>query len=201
MIKKGIILVCLTSLLSVFQLNAQDRFSIGPRVGLNFSNVSNFDDTKSRTGLAIGLTSTYSINEATGITVDLLASHEGFESGGNDTKLTYLQIPILFNVFLGELGEKFRPKVYAGIVPGFLLGAKLNDAEINKDQFNSLNLALGGGVGFNARVANRIWLNADLRAYLGLNDIYENEIGGEKHSLSTIQPSIGLAYGISKVVN
>jgi|SRR5687768_2060962 len=200
MINKGIILVCLASLLSVFQLNSQDRFSIGPRVGLNFSNVSNIDDTKSRSGLAVGLTSTYSINEATGITVDLLASHEGFESGENDLKLTYLQIPILFNVFFGELGQPFRPKVYAGIVPGFLLGAKFNDEEINKDDFNSLNLALGGGLGFNARVANRIWLNADLRAYLGLNDTRENPTG-DKQALSTIQPSIGLAYGISKVVD
>lgn len=196
MLNKGIILVCLVSILSTFQLNAQDRFSIGPRVGLNLSSVSNIDGAKSRTGLAVGLTSTYSISEATGLTTDLLVSHEGYELGDVDSKVTYLQIPILFNVFFGELGNKFRPKVYAGVVPGFLLGAKINDVD-RKDDFNSFNLGVAGGAGFNTRVANRIWLNADLRAYLGLSDV--DAAGGDKHAISNIQPSIGLAYGLSKL--
>ena len=196
MFKKGIILVCLASILSVYQLNAQDNFSIGPRVGLNFSNVSNDDNTESLTGLALGLTTTYSISEATGLTVDLLYSGEGWSDGDNELKLAYLQIPILFDVFFGDLGEAFRPKVYAGIVPGFLLNAKLNDDELSKDGFNGFNLGIGGGLGFNARVANRIWLNADLRAQLGLTDVSD---GGEKNTISTIQPSIGLAYGLSKL--
>src|SRR5687767_11073651 len=51
MFKKGLILVCLASLLTVYQLNAQDDFSLGPRVGLNFSNVSNVDESSSLTGL------------------------------------------------------------------------------------------------------------------------------------------------------
>lgn len=198
MFKKGIILVCLASLLTVFQLNAQDDFSIGPRVGLNFSNVSNVDNSESLTGLALGLTSTYSISEAAGITVDLLASREGYSLGNNDVKLTYVQVPIYFDVFFGDLGESFRPKVYAGFVPGFLVGAKLNDDKVDKDQFNSFNLGLSGGLGFNTRLASRIWLNADLRAYLGLTDIDEGETG-DKIALRTIQPSIGIAYGLSRL--
>jgi hypothetical protein len=198
MFKKGLILVCMASLLSMYQLNAQvDDFSIGPRVGLNFSSISNIDNSKSRTGLAFGLTSTYSISEASGITVDLLASTEGYDVGDNEQKLTYLQIPIYFDVFFGDLGESFRPKVYVGVVPGFLLSAKYNDAD-NKDDFNGFNLGLSGGLGFNARVASRIWLNADLRAYLGLSDVTEFDFGN-KNAISTIQPSIGLAYGLSKI--
>src|SRR5687768_75233 len=199
MFKKGLILVCLASLLTVYTLKAQDDFSIGPRVGLNFSNVSNIDDSKSLTGLAIGLTSTYSISEASGITVDVLASHEGYKLGDTETKLTYLQIPIYFDVFFGDLGEKFRPKVYAGFVPGFLLGAKINDDKVDKDPWKGFNLGLSGGLGFNTRVASRIWLNADLRAYLGLTDIRDADVSGDKVAISTIQPSIGLAYGLSKL--
>lgn len=200
MIIKGLILVCLTSLLSVSQLGAQDRFSIGPRVGLNFSNVSNVDDSESLTGLALGLTSTYSINESTGLTVDLLYSGEGFTSDGNDLKVSYLQLPILFDVFFGELGSAFRPKVYAGVSPGFLLNAKVNDTKIDDDIYNSLNLSLVGGLGFNARVAGRVWLNADLRAYLGLSDIRDSSVQeGDRVGLNTIQPSLGLAYGLSKL--
>jgi len=198
MFNKGIILVCLASLLSFVQLNAQDAFSIGPRVGLNFSNVSNVDNSESRTGLAIGLTSTYSISESTGITVDILGSSEGYELGSNEVKLNYVQIPIYFDVFFGDLGESFRPKVYAGIVPGFLTGVKVNDNKVDKDNYNTFNLGLSGGLGFNARVVNRVWLNADLRAYMGLSNV--NGTGeGDKVSLRTVQPSIGLCYGLSKL--
>lgn len=199
MFKKGMILVLFASLLTVYQLEAQDDFSIGPRVGLNFSNVSNIDDSESLTGLVLGLTSTYSINEASGITVDILGSHEGYSIGENDFRISYLQIPILFDVFFGELGTAFRPKVYAGITPGFLLGAKVNDDKIDDlDDFNKFNLAITGGLGFNARVASRIWLNADVRANLGLTDVTDNG-GGDKNKLSNVQPSIGLAYGLSKL--
>ena len=196
MFNKGLIIVCLMSLFGFTQVTAQDNFSFGPRVGLNFSNVSNVDNSESLTGLAFGLTTTYSISESTGLTVDILGSHEGFTSENNELDLTYLQIPILFDVFFGELGSAFRPKVYAGLTPGFLLGAKVNDTKVDKDNYEGFNLGVTGGLGFNARVASRIWLNADLRANLGLTDISE---GGDKNAISTIQPSIGLCYGLSRL--
>lgn len=113
-------------LLATGVTNAQvgDQTSIGPRIGVNFSNVSNIEGSESLTGLVLGLTSTYSISEATGLTVDLLYSQEGYTLNDVDLRLNYLQIPIYFDLFFGELGDKFRPKVYAGVVPGFLLSAK-----------------------------------------------------------------------------
>jgi hypothetical protein len=197
----------LSCLISLFLLvagvtNAQmgDQTSIGPRIGVNFSNVSNIEGSKSLTGLAIGLTSTFSISEATGLTVDLLYSGEGYALDGNDLHLNYLQIPIYFDLFFGQLGDKFRPKVYAGFAPGFLLNAKNNDVKVNKDVFNSVNLALSGGLGFNYRLASRVWLNTDLRAFLGLNDIRDKSLqNGDKNANSTIQLSLGLAYGLSKI--
>ena len=201
MLQKGIILVLISSVFIIGQLNAQeDRFSIGPRVGVNFANVSNVEDSKSLTGLAIGLTSTYSINESTGLTFDLLYSGEGYKHGDDEFKVNYLQIPIYFDVFFGEQGESFRPKVYAGFVPGFLLSAKANDDELDKDQFNSFNFAFSGGLGFNYRVGSRIWLNTDLRAYLGLTDIRDESLQvGDKIANNNIQFSLGLAYGLSRV--
>ena len=102
-------------------------------------------------------------------------------------------------MFFGDLGESFRPKVYAGFVPAFLLGAKVNDVKIDEDAFSSFNLGLGGGLGFNTRVANRVWLNADVRALLGLTDIRDGDVVGDKVALRTVQPSLGLAYGLSKL--
>ena len=186
-------------LLGTGAANAQigDQTSIGPRVGINFSNVSNVDGSEALTGLAIGLTGTYSISEKTGLTIDLLYSGEGYKLNSDELRLSYLQIPIFFDLFFGELGEKFRPKVYAGIQPGFLLDSKNNGNDV-EDVFNSFNVAGGGGLGFNYRVGSRIWLNTDLRAALGLSDIREDAIG-DKVANSNIQLSLGLAYGLSKM--
>lgn len=179
--------------------NAQvgDQTSIGPRVGVNFANVSNVDGSEALTGLVLGLTSTYSISESSGLTVDLLYSGEGYTLNGNDHHLNYLQIPILFDLFFGELGDKFRPKIYAGVTPGFLLNAKVNDNKV-EDFYNTFNLGLTGGLGFNLRVSSRIWLNTDLRGILGLSDIRQ-ETSGDKNANSNIQLSVGLAYGLSKL--
>ena len=199
MITKKLLFAAGLLLIGIGASNAQigDQTSLGPRVGVNFSNVSNVEGSESLSGLAIGLTSTYSINEKTGLTVDLLYSQEGYELNSNELRLSYLQIPIFFDLFFGELGEKFRPKVYAGIQPGFLLDSKNNGSDV-EDVFSGFNLAVGGGLGFNYRVGSRIWLNTDLRAALGLSDIREDVIG-DKVASSNIQLSLGLAYGLSKI--
>jgi hypothetical protein len=182
-----------------YQLRAQDDFSIGPRFGVNFSNVSNVEGSKSLTGGVIGLTSTYSIDETVGLTFDALYSREGYKSGINDIKFAYLQIPLYFDVFFGDLGEKFRPKIYAGVVPGFLLDVNVNDEDADNDQFDAVNMALSGGFGFNYRAGSRIWLNTDLRAYQGLNDIRDGDAPeGDKVMHNNIQLSLGLAYGLSR---
>jgi len=196
---KMVLFVFSLFLIGVGTTNAQvgDQTSIGPRVGVNFSNVGNVDNSESLTGLAIGLTSTYSISEATGLTVDLLYSQEGYKLNGSEHRLNYVQIPILFDLFFGELGEKFRPKIYAGFTPGFLLNAKVNDTEVD-NFYNNFNVSLTGGLGFNYKVGSRVWLNTDLRAFLGLSDIREDVIG-DKVANSNIQLSLGLAYGLSKL--
>jgi hypothetical protein len=197
-ITKQLLTICLFLLgTGIATAQVGDQTSIGPRVGVNFSNVSNVEDSESLTGLAIGLTSTYSISESTGLTIDLLYSGEGYKIGENELRLDYLQIPILFDLFFGELGDKFRPKIYAGLQPGFLLNASNNGNDID-DVFNGFNIAVAGGLGFNYRVGSRIWLNTDLRAALGLSDIREDAIG-DKVANSNIQLSLGLAYGLSKI--
>ena len=183
MIIKKLLFAAGLLLIGIGASNAQigDQTSLGPRVGVNFSNVSNVEGSESLSGLAIGLTSTYSISEKTGLTIDLLYSGEGYKLNSNELRL----------------GEKFRPKVYAGIQPGFLLDSKNNGSDV-EDVFSGFNLAVGGGLGFNYRVGSRIWLNTDLRAALGLSDIREDVIG-DKVASSNIQLSLGLAYGLSKI--
>lgn len=180
---------------------SQDRFSIGPRAGVNFSTVSNIgDEAESVTGLLLGLTSTYSLNENTGLTLDVLYSSEGYQRPFEEVRLRYLQVPIYFNYFFGELGDRFRPKVYVGAAPGFFLGGTVNELDVNKDYFNSAVISVTGGLGFNYRIANRIWLNTDLRSFIGLSDIRDkSETEGDAQKPSTVSLSVGLAYGLSKL--
>lgn len=192
--------VCLSWISFTSQAVAQDRFSLGPRFGINFGNATGIDDSESANGIAVGLTSTYSINENTGITVDLLYSEHGWEQPvSSEYDLRYLDLPIYFNYFFGELGDRFRPKVYIGLVPQFLLNGEVDDTEINKDFFNKFLVSASGGLGFNYRVGERIWLNTDLRSYIGLSDIRDSDISeGDDIKLRTVQFSLGLAYGISR---
>lgn len=178
----------------------EDNFSIGPRAGINISDVSNVDGSKSRIGLVAGVSSTYSISETSGITLDILYSQEGYDLDGSpEVDISYLQIPLYFNVFFGELGGAFRPKVYVGIAPGFLLNAESGGTDIS-DSMAGVVFSLTGGLGFNYRVADRVWLNADVRSFLGLSDIREEEFQTDDKAASrNVQISLGVAFGLSEI--
>lgn len=189
-------IACMIPLLAVGQENA---FSIGPRLGVNYSTVSNVDDIDSKIGLVGGVTMTYSVNATSGITGEILYSQEGYSFDDTDAKLDYIDIPIYYNLFFADLGEAFRPKVYVGVVPGFLISAKQDDTDYS-DFINPFNFGVSGGLGFNYRLASRVWLNADLRAYLGLTDIREKDFQeGDTQANRNIQLSVGVAYGLSKL--
>lgn len=180
----------------IFAQNS-NTLSLGPRIGVNMANVSHVENSTLLIGFVGGLTSTYSINENSGITVDLLFSQEGFGNDNSevDNRLNYLDIPIYYNLFFSDLGDAFRPKVYIGFAPGFLVSAKVDDRDI-KDQSNGFALDLTGGLGFNYRLGERLWLNTDLRAFLGLLDVRDEDFQeGDKVTNQVIQFSMGVAYG------
>lgn len=189
---RNILIICLLLIAgtSIVQAQLNNRFSIGPRVGVNFTNHTGAQSSTTQ-NLVIGVTSTYSINEKSGITIDGLYSRRGFDLGSTDKLASYLEIPVLYTSFFGSLGEPFRPKIYAGFAPSFLLSAKSNNNDIS-NQFNSTTLDVVGGIGFNYRLANRVWLNADLRAVLGLMEAEKNS----NYKNRTIQLSAGVAYGL-----
>lgn len=197
-----IVFALLMTLFAFIQLNAQgnDRISIGPRGGVNISNVTNVEESQAVTGLVLGLTSTYSFNERTGLTLDVLYSVEGYKAPFEEYKLRYLQVPVYFDFFFGQLGNRFRPKVYAGVSPAFFLGGTLNELDINQPYYSDIIFHVTGGIGFNYRISNRIWLNSDARAFIGLNDIRQVDVAtGDAVNPRTYQFSLGLAYGLAKL--
>jgi outer membrane protein W len=189
-------IICLTLTGSLF---AQKTLSLGPRLGFNSSSlVGDNTDTDAQLGLVFGLTSTYSINEKTGLGVDVLYSREGAKSkiGEVNTHLDYVRIPVTFQYFFGGWEDDFRPKLYAGIVPGILVSAEVGEEDI-KDQTNSFDLAGTVGLGFNYRLGNGtrgVWLNTDLRYLRGFTSVPEAD-GLDVYNQS-LQLSVGVAFGL-----
>ena len=189
------------SLIVLFQMASyaqENAISIGPRIGVNFSNVSGVDDSKTSLGLALGITSVYSVSENSGISLDILYSQEGYEINDVEVDLDYISIPIYYTLFFGKLGEKMRPKIFVGVVPKFLIGAKSGDTDI-KENSADFGFDVSGGLGLNYRVSSKIWLNLDLRAFLGLTDLRGSDFQqGDSVVNRNVQLSLGMAYGLSK---
>lgn len=180
---------------------ARDEWSIGPRGGVNFANVTNIDESQSITGVVLGLASTFSFQEHYGLNFEALYSVEGYKAPFTEYHLRYLQIPIYFDYFFGELGQRLRPKIYAGVMPGFYLGGTLNGLNTNDAYFNKSLFALSGGFGVNYRVGNRIWWNTDIRSVIGLSDIRDKSVRGEGEAIypRNLQVTMALCYGLGKL--
>lgn len=186
-------------MLALQTATAQINFSVGPRVGANFAKLTGDDiDNQANTRFVAGLTSTYSINVNSGVSVDVLYSGEGTETGGSGSNLAmnYLRVPITYNYFFRDWEDNFRPKLYLGLAPGFLLSAEQNERDV-KENFNSFDLAGVLGLGFNYRLSERgIWFNTDLRYVRGLTDVTESE--GTQRYNQHWQPSIGVSFGLDE---
>lgn len=192
------ITLSLLLLLSNFLAFGQN-FSIGPILGLNVSNLSgDIENNSFKMGFAGGAFANYSITTDFGLTGQLLFSQQGAktEFGGveNKIRLDYLQVPVLGAYYFGK--DKFRPKVLLGPQFGFLLTAKDkdgNDLDPNGQIFETSDISIVAGAGFNYNLAPKIWLNADVRYNFGTSNI--SKVSGtelrNQHFAITVGVSIG----------
>jgi Outer membrane protein beta-barrel domain len=186
---------------SAISLQAQQTLSFGPIVGANFSKISDIDNSEFNTGLAVGGQLTYSNENNWGLGVGVLYSREGVDvtSGllEGETNLTYLRIPLKGYLFFRDNEDRFRPKLFLGPSIGILLDgdSKLGGNEFDvKDNFNTLDLGLMMGVGFNARLSESgTWLNFDLGYTHGLLNVAENGADGTNRGICA---TVGFLFGI-----
>jgi hypothetical protein len=138
-------------------------------------------------------------------------------SAVSDEKLTlsYIRIPLMLNIFAGKLGNPVRPKLMLGPSVGFLMKVK-NESEVTVQNNGSTNTVtttseskkgynttdFGGviGAGVNIRLADRLWLDTDLRYYMGLSDLYDNDNGNDNDMPKNqhLQLSFGLGIGLGR---
>ena len=177
--------------------NAQ-KVSIGPKLGVNFSTLSDLEGAESRVGLQAGGFLVYSIVEHFGISIDVVYSQQGANSkiNGSDLHLDYIQLPLLANIFFNQYGDDFRPKITIGPAVGILASAK--GPFVEKDDFNSTDFGFVAGLGFNYKVGEKKWLNVDARYGMGASEIFKEDIPGLDVKNSYFSITVGLGFGVSE---
>ena len=198
-------------------LFAQQRFSAGPRVGLNYSTYwGNAQGMSFKPGIQAGAFVMYSSLNHFGISADVLYSQRGAKYADANQKFTqqvnYLEIPVVARYFL-TLSGNFRPNLFIGPSLGIKMSAKRAKAEnltnlgvaTNRDNtsdFNSLDLGATGGFQLNWGTGNRQHFLIDARYTLGLSDVQTSlpNLWGNRNSLqnSTISLALGYSFGIGR---
>lgn len=180
---------------------AQERRA-GIKGGLNVSNlyVDDVDDENARFGFNAGVFGEIISTETFGVQAELLYSTKGakFESGDEELKfnLGYLDLPVLAVFKLGESVD-----IHVGAYAAYLLNSKVKtegiidaDFDIDRDDLNTFDYGLVGGIGFNfgaAQVGARY--NYGL-AELQNSDLSEAFLGNSKNSYGQIYVSFNLNH-------
>ena len=220
-IRVAVFLFLLVSLSTTY---AQQRFSAGPRLGLNLSNYwGHADGMKFKPGVVAGAFLMYSSLNHFGISADVLYAQRGTKfsgalvpSFGRPTTVTftqrvnYLEIPIVARYFL-TLSGNFRPNVFIGPSLAVKLNAKRVNGEYNgsaggtgpainidnSNDFKDLDLGATGGFQLNWGAGKRQRFLIDARYNLGLSDVQTNlpNLWGSRSSLQNSTITLTLGYG------
>ncbi|MEA5458434.1 porin family protein [Arcicella sp. LKC2W] len=188
----------IATLMFICQLSVAQNLSFGPMAGVNFSTLSGTENTKSKTGLLAGAFLNYSSKNWFGLGVQVLYNQAGASlvTPVESVNLNYLQIPILATYYFGE-GNKtgsFRPKLFAGPHVNFLLNAQNKDGnDLNPEGkfYKNSDLGLTFGGGFNYALAEKTWLNFDVRYGLGLTNI------AQQGNIDIMNRGLGFTLGVS----
>lgn len=195
---------------------AQQRFSAGPRVGLNLSKFNgDVEKNNFHPGFTAGAFLMYSSLNHFGISVDALYAQRGaaFRVSRPGTyisynqRINYLEIPVALRYFL-TLSGNFRPNLFVGPSLAFRLNAKTTPVEasmsnsvVNTSTFNSADLGLIGGFQLNWKgLGERQRFLIDARYTYGFTDATALPIVGglnkQRIGLSTVTVTLGYGFGV-----
>ena len=197
MIMKKILMIAalMVATLSASAQNEVGQFTLKPMVGMNLSNVTNFNG-KIKVGLAAGVEAEYGITETFGVSGGVLYSMEGCKNKDNSdfkTNLDYINVPILANAYLFK---GFAVKV--GVQPGFLVRAKEKftnggnsvDNDI-KDACNKVQLSIP--IGLSYEYADFVF---DARYNWGLTNTFKNDESDKKSHNSVFMFTLGYKFAL-----
>ncbi len=181
---------------SASALHAQDAVKTGAKGGLNFASISDGFDT--RTGFVVGGFAKFNIPDSPlSIQPEALYSQQGGVQNGNEVRLDYLQVPVLFKFAMSQTGT-VEPNLFAGPYAGLRLiaeqdgGGFLGGSTNIENQTESVDYGLVFGGGLDIEVGNSIF-TMDARYNFGLADVFNERDG--KHRVFSITFGISLPSG------
>jgi outer membrane protein W len=194
--------VFLAALISGLYLSAgaQSKFSLGPQAGFGGSTISNLNDSKYKAAGNVGLSLVYSVVEHFGLGADVKYSFEGAKTEANNVSteidLNYVRIPVKAIFFFNNYGDRLRPKIAVGPTFGFLTSATQqvgSGSEVDiKDNLETFDFGLHGGVGLNYRLVKNTWFNADVTYTHGFTEITT----AADRSNRNLQLNVGVNFGL-----
>lgn len=182
---------------ATFAQNEVGKFTIMPKVGVNFADLAGADGSDMRIGAVAGVELEYGVTDMFGLSVGALYSMQGAkgkEDGATATlKADYINIPILANVYVAP---GFAVKL--GIQPGFNINSKAKvaegsaSAEVDASEYtNSVDFSIPVGVSY--QFNNFV---IDGRYNWGLNKVYKSESGFTDLKNSVFQITVGYKFAL-----
>lgn len=139
-----IMAVVLLSSVATYAQHAVGSVSVKPEVGMTVASITKWDED-ARIGMVAGAEFEYQATDMFSITAGALYSMQGSKNSNYTTKLDYINIPILANVYVAK-----GLAVKLGIQPGFNVNSEYtsgNATQQNND-FKSVDLSLPVGLSY-----------------------------------------------------
>lgn len=197
---------------SVGYSQSRQRWSFGPRLGLNLTNFVGTDVQNTQQallpGLSAGLGFVYSDISRFGFGVDALYSQRGSilknayaTNSENFWRVNYFELPIMGRYYLTS-GGTFRPNIYVGAVPALRLNAKRDvDNSTNNNYtdvtqtYRTADLGLTGGIQLNWGTGDRQHFTIDARYTHGITNI-STVTSDLRNQMITV--GLGYSFGIGR---
>lgn len=161
------------SSVGAFAQHSVGSVTLQPRVGVNIADLTDFGDSKVRVGLAAGAELEYQATDLFSLSAGVLYSMQGakheYQSVTTTTKLDYVNIPIMANVYVAK-----GLAVKVGVQPGFNVNSEAEGTVLGhtgnvKFEAKSFDFAIPVGVSY--EYSNVV---LDARYNWGLTKVSEN---------------------------
>lgn len=188
----------MTAVLGMFALAGFSQVKWDARVGMNFSNMTKFENTKALPGFQLGVGMDYGFSENWSLQSGLMISSKGWKYKEEGEKMTfrpiYLDIPILA-AYKFNISDNTKFVINAGPYLAFGLGGKAKYGDVDYKLFKSdegdwKRFDLGIQYGIGLELSDHYLIN--LTGQNGFICPWDTEEGEDKCKNMTF--SIGVGY-------
>lgn len=165
---KNIVSIVFLSLFISAGAMAQN-YGFGVKAGINGSDFRSGDDSfEMKVGYLLGIYANLRLSERVGFQPELVYSNQGAASDDIDVDLNYINIPMMFKLYITP-AVNLQLGPYVGFIIDKGLTSDLDDLDEGdlEDSFEGLDVGLAGGVNFESAGG----FNVGLRYAYGFSDV------------------------------